>query len=120
MILGEKYDESRKLVKKVCRKKKREHIERRIQAIENNDIKEQAKEFYKGIKNEKRRNLHIFCKNKKGELVGEMEESLNRWAEYFQEVYTGGINEEAYTPVTENEDLPTQQEIAEIIRKLKN
>ncbi|KAF2902311.1 hypothetical protein ILUMI_03875, partial [Ignelater luminosus] len=49
-----------------------------------------------------------------------------RWAEYFQEVCgsreeeTGGINEEAYTPATEREDPPTKQEIAEIIKKLKN
>ncbi|KAF2890473.1 hypothetical protein ILUMI_15700, partial [Ignelater luminosus] len=48
------------------------------------------------------------------------------WAEYFQEVYgsreeeTGGINEESYTPAPESEDPQTQQEIAEIIRKLKN
>ncbi|KAF2891790.1 hypothetical protein ILUMI_14383, partial [Ignelater luminosus] len=55
-----------------------------------------------------------------------MEEGLDRWAEYFQEVYgsreeeTGDINEESYTPAPESEDPQTQQEIAEIIRKLKN
>ncbi|KAF2890082.1 hypothetical protein ILUMI_16091 [Ignelater luminosus] len=37
-----------------------------------------------------------------------------------REEETGGINEEAYTPTTEREDPLTQQEIAEIIRKLKN
>ncbi|KAF2892207.1 hypothetical protein ILUMI_13967 [Ignelater luminosus] len=124
-IENKKYDESRKLVKKKYRNIKREHIERKIQAIDNNYIKKQAKEFYKGINNEKRRNLQskmVFCKNQNGKI----EESLDRWAEYFQEVYesrekqTGDINEQAYTPAAEREDPPTQQGIAEIIRKLKN
>ncbi|KAF2899977.1 hypothetical protein ILUMI_06207 [Ignelater luminosus] len=48
-----------------------------------------------------------FAKNKKGELMGEMEEK------------TEDINEEGYTPAAESEDPPTQQEIAEIIRKLR-
>ncbi|KAK9745831.1 hypothetical protein QE152_g6593 [Popillia japonica] len=74
------------------RKKKREGIEKRIQQLENSYIRE----FYQNIKSSKRRNEDnklIFCKDKQGQVVGGMQESLGRWAEYFKEVFEVEGNE---------------------------
>jgi hypothetical protein len=91
-------------------------------------MKKQIREFYQGIKIERRRNVstkQIFCKNKEGQLVGGTEESLKRWVEYFGEVY--GIGEEETLQTEEEESLttgeceepPRKEEIKEIIKRLK-
>jgi hypothetical protein len=91
-------------------------------------MKKQIREFYQGIKIERRRNVstkQIFCKNKEGQLVGGTEESLKRWVEYFGEVY--GIGEEETLQTEEEESLttgeceepPRKEEIKEIIKRFK-
>jgi hypothetical protein len=118
----------RRRAKNVCRKKKRQNIEQQIKEIEDNYMKKQIREFYQGIKIERRRNVstkQIFCKNK-GQLVGGTEESLKRWVEYFGEVY--GIGEEETLQTEEEESLttgeceepPRKEEIKEIIKRFKN
>lgn len=125
----EQYERCRKRVKNVCRKKKRLIIEQKIKQLEDNYMKKQTREFYQGIKNERKKNMQgrlIFCKDKEGQLVGGMEESLKRWAEYFGELY--GIGEEEITEIEEEESLavegheepPRKEEIKEIIEMFKN
>ncbi|KAK9719661.1 hypothetical protein QE152_g22553 [Popillia japonica] len=123
------YQKCRKEAKKICRKKKRESIEKRIQQLENSYIKKQTREFYQNIKSSKRRNQEnklIFCKDKQGQLVGGMQESLERWAEYFKEVFEiewnepREIEEDWRVGEDEQEEPPTKQEIQAIIRKFKS
>jgi hypothetical protein len=92
-------------------------------------MKKQIREFYKGIKIERRRNVstkQIFCKNKEGQLVGGTEESLKRWVEYFGEVYGIGEKETLQTEEEESlttgecEEPPRKEEIKEIIKRFKN
>jgi hypothetical protein len=123
------YEIWRKRAKNVCRKKKRQNIEQQIKEIEDNYMKKQIREFYQGIKIERRRNVstkQIFCKNKEGQLVGGTDESLKRWVEYFGEVY--GIGEEETLQTEEEESLttgegeepPRKEKIKEIIKRFKN
>lgn len=60
-------------------------------------------------------------KTNKGIWFGEKNESLNRWAKYFQKVYeveeeTIHLIEEINSLKTENEEPTTWEEIVEIIR----
>jgi hypothetical protein len=117
------------LMQNVCRKKQRQNIEQQIKEIEDNYMKKQIREFYKGIKIERRRNVstkQIFCKNKEGQLVEGTEESLKRWVEYFGEVYGIGEKETLQTEEEESlttgecEEPPRKEEIKEIIKRFKN
>jgi hypothetical protein len=117
------------LMQNVCRKKQRQNIEQQIKEIEDNYMKKQIREFYKGIKIERRGNVstkQIFCKNKEGQLVGGTEESLKRWVEYFGEVYEIGEKETLQTEEEESlttgecEEPPRKEEIKEIIKRFKN
>jgi hypothetical protein len=123
------YEIWRKRAKNVCRKKKRQNIEQQIKEIEDNYMKKQIREFYQGIKIERRKNVslkQIFCKNKEGQLVGGTEESLKRWVEYFGEVYGNGeektlqTEEEESLTTGEGEEPPRKEKIKEIIKRFKN
>ncbi|KAK9730760.1 hypothetical protein QE152_g14258 [Popillia japonica] len=116
--------------KKTCRQKKREGIQTRIQQLDNSYTTKQTREFYQNIKGSKRRNQEnklIFCKDKQDQLLGSMQESLVRWAEYFKEVFEGEGNEphkieEGWWAIGEDdqEEPPTKQEIQAIIENFKS
>lgn len=68
----------------------------------------------------------IFCEDKEGQLVGKTEESSDRWAEYFEEVFGAGenevidLNEEVYLEITEREEQQGREQITKIIKLFTN
>jgi hypothetical protein len=94
------YEIWRKRAKNVCRKKKRQNIEQQIKEIEDNYMKKQIREFYQGIKIERRRNVST----KYG--IGE-EETLQ-------------TEEEEILITGECKAPPRKEEIKEIIKRFKN
>lgn len=126
----ELYQKCKKGVKALCRRKKREFIDNQIKNLETNFVRKQAREFYQGVKVEKGNNKHknaIFCKDKQGNLIGGVQGSLRRWVEHFKEVFKveertleQGEEMNLTTNEEDDEDLPTKNEIMEIINAFKN
>jgi hypothetical protein len=72
---GEEYKEKRKTAKKICRKKKREYEERKLETPEEYENKEEIK-FYKEVRERKTgfQPRVDFCRDKEGNLLGGEEE----------------------------------------------
>ncbi|KAL3269070.1 hypothetical protein HHI36_008153 [Cryptolaemus montrouzieri] len=90
------YREKRRKAKSTCRRKKREYIETEMENLENNYMRKQTRQFYKNIQYQRRlyqQNKILFCKDKNGQLVEGIEESLKRWSEYFRELLDGKSEE---------------------------
>ncbi|KAK9695433.1 hypothetical protein QE152_g32577 [Popillia japonica] len=95
--------------------------------LKNSFIGKQAKEFYKSIRNERKQhkeNKTIFCKNKTGYLVGGIRDILERWMEYFKEVFGVseiGVEDEVSQPrgTSFTAVAPAEEDIRKVIKTLK-
>jgi len=124
----ETYCDQRRKVKKLCRKKKRQQLERNLTDIEINYQNKEVRRFYKDIKDIKKgyRDTVTCVKDKQGNLIANEEEKLKRWKQHFEELLNG--NEEEMPTDTHEEQInegdaiakPTQKEIEEIINSMKN
>jgi hypothetical protein len=78
----------RERAKKICRKKKREHEERKLETLEVYGAKGETRKLYKEIRQRKTSFQPIvdFCRDKEGNLVGGEVEIRDRWKEYFEEL----------------------------------
>lgn len=126
----DRYKEQRRLCKQLCRTKKRNYREKIMAKLETNYINKEIKNLYQGVKKIKQNNQGptIFIKNKEGLLLGDQEDILERWAEYYEELLNKEETRtdyeqkptEATDKDTEENDPPKLDEIKEIIRSLKN
>jgi hypothetical protein len=69
----EKYEESRKKASKVCHRKKREWIKRKVEEMEELWEQNEERNFYLNVQKSRRGyqpRLNV-CKNKEGEIIGE-------------------------------------------------
>jgi endonuclease/exonuclease/phosphatase family metal-dependent hydrolase len=121
-----RYKESRKVANKLCRKKKREFMKKHIENIEAMNERNDSRKFYQAIKMMRKGfqpNL-IACKDKNGKVLGEDKEILERWAEFFEGVFSNNRQEDDEEVVHfRAEPLvlpPSYNEIEDAIRKLKN
>uniref|UniRef100_A0A6P7FK22 Uncharacterized protein LOC114330248 n=1 Tax=Diabrotica virgifera virgifera TaxID=50390 RepID=A0A6P7FK22_DIAVI len=84
----EKYKMARREVKQICRKKKREHLDKQLKTIEESYVNKEIRNFYQEVKKSRgtAKSKTSYCRGKDGVLLGETTEKLNRWAEYFEEL----------------------------------
>jgi hypothetical protein len=81
----EKYKELQKEVK-VCKKKKKEHLQKQLEEIEQLNRQNERRKCYKAMDNI-RKGYHPrqeACRDKDGKVLFDIEEILNRWAEHFK------------------------------------
>jgi len=84
----EKCKELQKEVKKFCIKKKKEHLQKQLEEIDQLNIQDERRKFYKAMDNT-RKGYHPrqeACRDKVGKVLFDKEEIMNRWAEHFTEV----------------------------------
>lgn len=133
----DRYEQLRREATKLLKRKKRESMKAQIEEIEHLSRQSESRKFYAAV-NRMRRGFQprmSGCKNKDGQVLGEEDKIMKRWAEHFEEL----LNEKGTEPETDEEaadelcmpdddvtsgnvltDLPTREEIAGQIRRLKN
>ena len=85
----EKYRELQKEAKKVCKKKKKEHLQKQLEEIEQMNRQDERRKFFKAMDNI-RKGYHPrqeACRDKDGKVLFDKEEKMNRWVYTFS-VYT--------------------------------
>jgi len=83
----EKYKELQKEVKKVCKKKKKEHLQKQLEETEQLNRQDERRKLYKAM-DKIRKGYHPrqeACRDKDGKVLFDKEEIMNRWAEYFKD-----------------------------------
>jgi flagellar biosynthesis regulator FlbT len=84
----EKYKELRKDAKNVCKKKKKEHLQKQLKEIEQLNRLNERRRFYKAMDNI-RKGYHPrqeACRDKDGKVLWDKEDIKKRWAEHFKDV----------------------------------
>ncbi|KAI5737941.1 hypothetical protein M8J77_000982 [Diaphorina citri] len=122
----EEYREERRRTKKLIRRKKREHINKKLEQIEKEDSMKNVRSFYQLV-NQQRRGTQpksTMIKDKNGTILTGNESIRERWAEYFKELLNVEQEQqtEEITPETAEveDEPPTMQEIENAIKRLKN
>uniref|UniRef100_A0A6P7H3T2 Uncharacterized protein LOC114346646 n=1 Tax=Diabrotica virgifera virgifera TaxID=50390 RepID=A0A6P7H3T2_DIAVI len=75
--------------KKIHRRKKREHIEKELQEIEELNKPTETRKFYQKF-NKSRKEFKprtMMCRDKEGDIVTQQSEILQRWTELFKEKF---------------------------------
>uniref|UniRef100_A0A8D8Q0R7 Craniofacial development protein 2 n=1 Tax=Cacopsylla melanoneura TaxID=428564 RepID=A0A8D8Q0R7_9HEMI len=122
----EEYREERRKVKKLTRKKKREHLNNKLDQIEKEDRMKQVRSFYQLVNQQRRRmpNKSSTVKDKNGITLTGKEPVLSRWAEYFKELLNveqdNQVEELATHENEAEEETPTLHETVQAIKRLKN
>lgn len=127
---AEKYDiykKERKKTKQLVTEAKKEAWKEFGEKMEKNS-KENQKLFYrviKTIRNEEMPQPTHLIQNKKGEIISDRKQIIQRWKEHFQELLNGGAenendNEQQIIREKETEGVITMDELEEAIHKLKN
>lgn len=125
----QKYQDQKKKTKKMCRAQKRKYEENKIIEIEDKYKRQDIRNFYRDIKDVRKsfQSHPVHYKDKEGNLIGEEEDIIKRWEQYFKELLNDGTdttNPIQYQATVENEDSgisePTKEEIDTIIDCLKN
>jgi hypothetical protein len=123
----EEYEEKRKIAIKLCRRKKREMWNKKIEEIKGTNIKKNTRKFYKEVKEMRKdyQQQNVICKDAKGKILTEEKGILLRWQQYFRLLL-----EDELQPLEENEkenieelediDKPTYEEMIKVIRNIKN
>lgn len=125
------YQQKRRIAKQVCRRKKREWMEQKLQVLENYYVSKEVRNFYQEVKKSKNKeNKELaYCRDKTGNLIGDTDGKLRRWREHFQELLNDSkqqldqvaLQEEGTSDISEESiEEPATQEILEVIRELKN
>ena len=88
----EEYQEWRRKTNRICKRKKRESMRKRLEEINQVNQQKERCNFYKSVNNMKTdfQPRMIDCKGKDGRMIGEEGKILERWIEHFTEL----LNEE--------------------------
>ena len=81
-----RHKELQKDAKKVCKNKKKEHLQKQLEEIEQLNRQNERGKFYKAMDNI-RKGYHPrqeACRDKEGNVLCDKEEIMNRWAEHFK------------------------------------
>ena len=126
------YKNKRKEANKTCRNKKKKWLNDRLLKIEENFRMNDVRKFYKDVKNfnYSTKPTPTMCKDSEGNIQSEISSVLNRWREYFSNVFkesqiegdnqaANTVNEERISEPEIGSETPTYNEICQIIRKLK-
>jgi len=98
---------------RVCRRKKREALKRKVDAISEHHTKNESKKCYKRIQEvtqEFKPSINV-CRSEEGKIFTENEDVQRRWKEYFESILTSNADEIDSTTVytAENEDIRTAE-----------
>ena len=110
---------------RLCRKKKREALSKKIKEIGEHHNNNASKKFYKKVKGTQpdfNPKLNI-CKDKNGEVLTENGKVMERWREYFNDIFTRNaeqIEPIIYYTVEPEIKEPTYEEVTYVIMCLKN
>lgn len=123
----EEYESRRREANRVCRRKKRGMLNEKLKEIEEKRLQKQTRNFYKGtdwFRKEFKPRL-TGCKDKQGKLLGEENDIMKRWTEYFNELLNRESNQqpgEAPQYLTAEPLLqpPTLIEVEEAVKRMKN
>ncbi|KAK9746815.1 hypothetical protein QE152_g5821 [Popillia japonica] len=82
------YQEVKRGAKKVCRKKKRNHIDNKLSLIEDHYVNKEIRNFYQECKKSRKTYVPLpqYIKDKEGSLMADKAAKLTRWKEYFAEL----------------------------------
>ncbi|KAJ3656842.1 hypothetical protein Zmor_015887 [Zophobas morio] len=103
-------------------------MEEQIRQIEENFNKNEIRNFYQDVKKEKRgyQPRVIYCKDKDGNLIGDEQARIKRWAEYFEELLNEQDTQQDTNERVNDSDDPDETieidegEIRETLRQMKN
>jgi len=114
----EDYSRKRIAAARVCCRKKREVIQRKVYEIVEHHTKNESKKYYiriQDVTQEFKPRVNV-CRDASGKILTEKEDIQRRWKEYFESVLTAMIFFTA-----ENEDIqPSYEEVTHVIKCLKN
>jgi hypothetical protein len=120
----EEYNRKRTAAARVCRRKKREVLKRKVDEIVEHHTKNESKKFHKIIREvtqEFKPRVNA-CRNIDGKILTEKEDVQRRWKEYFESVLAGNPDDADSMTffAAENEDIqPSYEEVAHVIKCLK-
>jgi len=122
------YQQKRIKANTICRRKKKEWIQRRIKEINETNRKRDTRKFYKDVRNLS--NLPtattLVCRDKDGNILSDKKKILERWKNYFKQLLNPEakriISIKAHEDPINNLELEerTYEEINEIIKKTSN
>ena len=121
----EEYNRKRIAAARVCHRKKREALKRKVDAVVEHHTKNESNKFYKRIQEvtqEFKPNINV-CRSEDGKILTENEDVLRRWNQYFESILASISDEIDSTSVyiAENEDIqPSYEEVTHVIQCLKN
>lgn len=92
----ERYQELRRKVNRVCKKKKKEDMKERLEEIEQLSKQNERRKFYEAVDKAKRgfQPRIIHCKTKTGKVICEASKVLERWEEHFKELMNKEVQDE--------------------------
>jgi hypothetical protein len=120
----EEYNRKKIAAARVCRRKKKELLKRKVDAIVEHHTKNENKQFYKRIQEvtqEFRPSINV-CRNKDDKILTENEDVQRRWKEYFEGVLTNNLDEieSVVIHTAENENIqPRYEEVTHVVQCLK-
>uniref|UniRef100_A0A8D8LL21 Craniofacial development protein 2 n=3 Tax=Cacopsylla melanoneura TaxID=428564 RepID=A0A8D8LL21_9HEMI len=123
----ELYKESRRKANMVIKRKKRQHLNGKLEEVEQLNNESESRKFYAAIKKIKKtfQPKADMCKDKDGALITEEDKVLERWKEHFSDL----LNTEENVPRTtephesmneEATEPPTRTDVRAAIARLKN
>jgi hypothetical protein len=126
----EAYCKVRREEKEVCRRRKREYENWKMEELEELHKMKQARKFYKEINKvhkEYKPRLTV-CKNEQGEILSDKASILDRWQRYFGELLARQVCKQAKAKTGEDsirhldgeERPPSWGEVTRAIQRLKN
>jgi hypothetical protein len=118
---SEQYKQARKETNKVCKEKKKQRLNNRINQIDDAHKQNETRKFLKGIRNfQNDRSPPIFiCKDENGTFT-DKQEVLDRWKQYFADLMKTDketIDQTQERNIIENEteiEQPTYKEVSDI------
>ncbi|XP_072387989.1 uncharacterized protein [Diabrotica undecimpunctata] len=124
---NEMYRQRRTETRKLMKRKKMDYKEQIIRDIEEKRKNKQAREFFKGVSDNKtgyQARTRNFLQNDSGQLITDDKEILKTWKEYFYQLLNdqsrrNTSNIEVHTAEIEDR-YPTYEEVIQAIKKLKN
>ena len=91
----EEYNKKRIAAARVCCRKKREALKRKVDAIVEHHTRSESKKFYRGIQEvtqEFKPRINV-RRSEDGKILTENEDVQRRWKEYFESILTSNSNE---------------------------
>lgn len=124
----EEYNRQRREAKYMCRKKKREYMDKQLEKIQEAHDKKEIRNFYRDLKkiDGNYQPRETMCRDNEGRILVNPEDVRQRWKTYFEELLSRKLDSpnrelenwmNAAQPVLEK---PTIEEIKESINRMKN